>query len=1581
MTETQRRIEAYQKALPGIREKVTAVAMLLALSVIMLTSASFAWLTISRAPEVSSVATNVAANGNLEIALAKDDFSVPDESMVGDSSASKDQNIIRANVTWGNIVNLNDESYGLENIVLRPALISTANNLLDEPLRGANYGSDGRLDQYYNDDFNFTNWVINDDGTGQFNLLSTEKYGVRAISTIKVEIQNPELFQFQKLMDVAAKEQQDTDTLYQAMTTNETYLNALSAVIGQFMTDKLNETDTDIKQHIPALYSMIVDFEAILDDYANTLVAIANAQIYVKYGKDTYQSYTYTKEEFLAATDAELKSNGVSLESLAKYRKIVSDTHTVIYGDEIDYNSEEYKARNSDDDTTNDVAPDCFKDYYLMAVAGEAVKLNYVLSYVNKLVNINSCKIIAPDGTEYIVGSLGMSAALQLLRVDYVNAKITQGVLKDFEELSKCKMCAENVTVSAHYITTVKMLAKTITTSAAAPFTFDTDMAATEANAPDGEETGTAQDTYGMAIDYWVRTNAKGTYLVLEGNVLTKTESVRDTGFDSDGKEVELWTVTLTTKYIDENEKEQVFTNETVVYRYTTGKGTEWRNANTHSTVIDIDGNPVKEGTADVTASTPMERYKEVTTVIGYKGENRVWDSESNEFIDADNTTQGNGSCYVFYAEDPGQQEYCLRLLKNLRVAFLDANEESETYGKLIAVAKLDTENRYEENGKVTLPLVLNDDGSGYLTRTEVTNDGLAICALEKNTPTKLTTIVYLNGTEITNADVLEANDIHGQLNIQFGTTDELEPIRNEELETQTRSVTVVASKDPLNYPATNGTINFDFDDDKTPMTVHLKLAVEGDNPAKIEAFFMRKVNSFQGSREETIEFEKENDGFWYADHTFTAPGEYVMKTVQLDGVDYNLGQTDDTASVGYPHVMITGFNINNFRMYYSDSGREITESKYTIMTGNKSATMDIEVGLKTDQKEPSSIRLQFVEDDGTQVFTTLSKDSTSQSWKGSVTFTMSGVYKLDKIIMDGEYTELPAQYWRELELYLGMNVEINHVEGLISTEFGSENSENVKLSARIFDNSGEEIKYQNEVKLRYGRSAADNFETNLVWDGAQNYYKADLPIAKPGVWKFVSVKIGENVIMATTSTPPTYTRISPDPASFTGTKEIEYAYYVDGAPERLFGVDIVNAESATATLELINEHENNKVYYITANADSTDDSTKVSTFYFNLKTAVDEKGEQTDEVKKGLGKWKVQKLSLVDVCSGTGDNVVLHDGRNPMVFVDEVDHLAAELVSYKVVVTNNEAGDKVVNETLEDNKGFMSSETADRPITVKITDHRGKTLDSSYVTIKDLAIDYVYKLKSSEENGHYLSQSEENDGPSENIIIRGTDKGNGIFETNRIELSYAGEYRANILSFKLVVNNDEKTIKYTSADLAEANPDIVNSIVLPKYFRKTESPTVKITSAYYKSAGTNDTSASTYTDTSTTVYHSMSETEICNIGLTKNYNSAKVTITLSGKGNASSATLTFVTDRADNKVHLYGEGQQHIQNGKATDSYQWTADGNCLRYVGWVYQKENATDEQTNAGTLTATKLILTFGNVNYVFDIADITINNPEQ
>ena len=55
-----------------------------------------------------------------------------------------------------------------------------------------------------------------------------------------------------------------------------------------------------------------------------------------------------------------------------------------------------------------------------------------------------------------------------------------------------------------------------------------------------------AQDTYGLAVDFWVRTNAQGSYLTLEGNLLTETNTVEATIKNIEGEEVPLYTATTT---------------------------------------------------------------------------------------------------------------------------------------------------------------------------------------------------------------------------------------------------------------------------------------------------------------------------------------------------------------------------------------------------------------------------------------------------------------------------------------------------------------------------------------------------------------------------------------------------------------------------------------------------------------------------------------------------------------------------------------------------------------------------------------------------------------------------------------------------------------------------------------------------------------------------------------------------------------------------------------------------------------------------------------------------------------------------
>ena len=179
MTETQKRIREYKKALPHLKERVIAVAVLLAISVTMITSVSFAWMTLSQAPEVNSLATTVSTNGNLEIALSDIDGLAPDESAVGDGLGS----ILETNLKWGNLVNLSHESYGLDYLTLRPAVLNTS-SLLDSPLYSVEYGDDGRVKDTISD-FAYTNFQITESGGKAFFVPENGiEYGVRAISSV-----------------------------------------------------------------------------------------------------------------------------------------------------------------------------------------------------------------------------------------------------------------------------------------------------------------------------------------------------------------------------------------------------------------------------------------------------------------------------------------------------------------------------------------------------------------------------------------------------------------------------------------------------------------------------------------------------------------------------------------------------------------------------------------------------------------------------------------------------------------------------------------------------------------------------------------------------------------------------------------------------------------------------------------------------------------------------------------------------------------------------------------------------------------------------------------------------------------------------------------------------------------------------------------------------------------------------------------------------------------------------------------------------------------------------------------------------
>ena len=167
-----------------LKSKLMAAVSMLLVSAIMVSVTTYAWFILSTAPEVKGMSTTVGSNGALEMALLNNDTGANlnlIKSSVGDSSAVK--SVVESNVTWGNLVDLNDASYGLDGITMYPARLNWVAGSTDtlfsrsKLLAYAQYGTDGRI----------ADLIAADSGTnitGGF-AANENSYGVRAIGTAK----------------------------------------------------------------------------------------------------------------------------------------------------------------------------------------------------------------------------------------------------------------------------------------------------------------------------------------------------------------------------------------------------------------------------------------------------------------------------------------------------------------------------------------------------------------------------------------------------------------------------------------------------------------------------------------------------------------------------------------------------------------------------------------------------------------------------------------------------------------------------------------------------------------------------------------------------------------------------------------------------------------------------------------------------------------------------------------------------------------------------------------------------------------------------------------------------------------------------------------------------------------------------------------------------------------------------------------------------------------------------------------------------------------------------------------------------
>lgn len=1301
MRDTERRIKEYQTKLPHLRAKVASVALFLMISILMMSSATFAWLTVSRSPEITGIETTVAANGNLEIALSDESGEQPLESGVGDSLLA----LVDRNKTWGNLVNLSATEYGLSEIELRPAVLNTS-MLLSRPLYAASYGADGRV-QALVSDFAYANY---DQETDTFRISDNTKYGVRAISSVTYTFAGGAQV-FQERLNKArisygqAVDEYDAISKKKADGTNNDNMLAIASILSMYLDDKFNDTNSNYKNSLPVIQRLMEEFSQCMETTGQAILYTANLQMMLAYG-DTKTAFG-TIDELLAVSESKLKSEyGISIQGLQTYK---TDRNTLaLYLKEI-------KGYN--------------EDVTLTEIYWDDIK-----HIVNFLVDIDSTEVAGVPVSNINSGNM-ISVGMQFLGNPV--AIIKKGALYNMELRLATYMNVTDLVVTMPIMggVDVSVTVRTNAVDATEKEFLKTALSSVESS-DNSNFVGTdpvAADTYGIAIDFWVRSNAKDDYLVLEGNTIVESRHKQD----SDGYYY----------YADKD-------TGAVVIKKTNGK------------YYDEYGN-------EVSGNNLVEIYEDV--VVGYEGANRVWDDAA---LSKNSTTQGNGSCYIFYADSPQDQQQSLEILKAMSVVFIDED------GNLLAYADMDTESCYALNGRVTVPLKLRND-SIIIGEDEDEIPMYGITQLEQGKAQRITALLYINGTKIQNSEVLAASNIQGQLNLQFGSSVDMETIDDENIKYDEIHITGTADPTYLVYSSTE------------ELKSNVTLNISGVTPTTVTANFIRSINSTQGTRQETIEFKPNTSGQYVANVEFESPGNYVLRTVWVDGVEYMLDSEIE--------IEIEGFAINRV------AWKNANYSNYVkIMTSEISLKEDLIVEFSGSGVDITKVQGVFENTADNQWITVDFAADSTLVWSGSTQFTSSGVYTMKYLLVNGEYYEIPADKQKTMDLTLGMSGQIV-VE---DAEYVYDGEKTLPISAKILSDKGEEIKALQNVKLQYRLQGSlldeGGLFAELTWNATTEKYEGNFQVKLPGAYAFAYIKVGDNIVTSAEAT--IVQAIPPEPPVFYEGESEEYVYSAE--QDVTMGVSVTNSQAVTSVTAIM-EKEGKTISVLGTKGvtDKTTDGEPLTHWTFKLPT--DEELTALNAGTKQSGTWTIKQLSI----AGTYKDGKLYTIDNPLVMEVSGEGLTT-LVANNMAVEFENAG-----KTKEFDVEFLTECTVS-DMAVTITDEHGTVFDITNVNLTYALDNVIYSDTAGFSDDEATQNVVENMKSISIGMSRDANNPTKYKTDSSIILQLVGTYNLDQLTFEI------EGQKYTTkASSTEANVKKVSTAgVAPRYTINWTTPDVKIT-------------------------------------------------------------------------------------------------------------------------------------------------------
>lgn len=1612
--ETTARIEQYRNELPRKREKIFAAAMMLAIAIISAASATYAWITLSASPEVTSIDTTVAANGSLEIAMANRTGAAPGRSAAGDSTG-KDSNVVRANTTWGNLVNLSDPSYGLANVVLRPAALNSTTGLLTNPLYGVEYGDDGRVTGMVNgDDFAYTYYDPGATSAGGMFLvdLKGEHLGVRAISTVKYEnLEGAE--QMNELLSAATTSLNVAKGNYGIITNAEkdpgkSYINSLQGLIqvyAQNVIDKKPTSTLDVTMYVPDLYEMVQDvYDNVMLKTGESYVYMANLYDVLTENKHNGEWFVGTNavEELLTAYKGNKLPEGFTKAAVG-FKQFVTDYQAF----------QTYLKKGTKDDFSDLMSDQQKKSlayWAYQAKSGSTVYWSDINTQINWLCDISTATV---DGYT-LSGLSNMSTAQKVLQgASPHSAVLHKGVIQRLEKRLGQKMNPEIViTVNPKNLGGMaalvgeQTLRAIVTTDAGDPYDAPTDIDAIKKlnTGSFRGDTATAEDTHALAVDLWLRTNAgasatvtatteNGTdtdgksytktteplraYLTLEGKVRIQEVSERATIKAPDGNTYDAFTGTGTV----EGQKVEV-----VAYQKEDGKYYYIDENNTEREIPSTMG----------LSYTPKMDTREV--VVGYDGVNRVWSDTQMapyEVEGATSTTQGGGSCYTFYASTEADQKRFLDLLGSMRVAFIDGD------GNLIGAATMDTEHYYAENGKVTVPLALDKTSA---VKLGVDKDGDAVYGLMplvKNAATRVTAIVYLDGQKLTNQMVLASGDIQGNLNVQFGsctaykiTTVTQTGEKDEEGNTITTTTVEYTQEGDANEPIENesvmtetikvsatltGSTTVDFDPDK-PHSVDVNVKVEGSaNPSNVYVRFIRAISSTQGVQQDKVTLSG-NGADWTGTMTFDKPGNYVLRTVWVDGVEYDLSHDPLT-------VAVKGASVSSLTCDAITSG-----SFARIMQSGSSFKTNMTLGFTTSKQTPSRVNGIFMDEDGRQVNVPFYLEG--GNWKGTATFYTSGVYTMRYVEIDGEQFEISENLQPTLELQLGLKsgtrisasaetqqklldmapagMTVTPTRFVLDPSKGGKDGVTLTVTTKLYDNTGAEITGLSGVKIYYSRvgSVTGGLDADLTWNASSNAYVGEFHIGTAGTFRFSKIVItqasGVSTITAATADTNSIQVMPPDDAQYMqGDRHTASYQYAPNKDARM--TVAIAYSSAAARVEAVIAAANGKEYTVQGvlgveDADHmTDDITSINLWNFEL----------PKEESTGLqeGRWTLKTITLYGV---------YYDGR----YYDEEKGVTVDVAAENITT-------KVVNNivvTLSGNSqiftGYFMDDHKVNDFTVTVADYEGQAIEG-IGTVSDITVSYTrgavglnseygYEggrtkpvvnststLKSGSQTTYQIGELNfQEAGPYTNAIVQlklGEDTITAGKDGTGTVLKYVvgGKASDNVPQFKVTWKSPD--VKFTATDPAvntrfdgetDGNKDNVEKVY--NRIRADKSSTVNLgkgESGYYMES------------------HYKATYSSC-LGTITSFTQSKATAQLSNAGDKFTKATFTVPSKNTNSTQNFDMVFSFTQSSLSNQQNVGGKDGNSRRVLG----------------TTTASTIVLEYNGTSYTVKLAhQLDVYNP--